>query len=224
MKNTITTIATCFLILTIISCTTKGNKNENKSSELTHKNGDNPSAHNHKISDVNGEQYSTKVNNGTIKTDTLKGSPERTAMGNIGDCHIHIIYSSPGTKGRVIWGGLVPLNQLWVTGAHNATSINFNENVNINGKRIKKGEYAFFTIPGKESWTLIFNTRVRQHLTDDYNQSEDVLRIQVTPEKLPFPVQRLTYKVKETSERDGIVSMEWDSLKVSFSITGIDTN
>lgn len=218
MKNKITTIATCFLISTIISCTTKEKKGEYKSSELNHNNDNKSSAHNHKITDVNGEQYSRKVNNGTIKVDTLKGSPERTAMGNIGDCHIHIIYSSPGTKGRVIWGGLVPLDQLWVTGAHNATRINFHADVNINGKKIKKGEYAFFTIPGKERWTLIFNTRVRQHLTDDYNQSEDVIRIKVTPEKLPFPVKRLTYKVKETSKSNGIVSMEWDSLKISLSI------
>ena len=71
--------------------------------------------------------------------------------------------------------------------------------------------------------TLIFNTRVQQHLTDDYNQSEDVLRIQATPEKLPFPVQRLTYLVKETSDSEGNVSMEWDSLKISFSVSGVDT-
>ncbi|MFC0777014.1 DUF2911 domain-containing protein [Flavobacterium sp. HJSW_4] len=115
----------------------------------------------------------------------------------------------------------MPFDHLWVTGAHKATRISFSKDVNINGKIIKKGEYAFFTIPGKKRWILIFNTKVEQHLTDDYNQSEDVVRIEAIPEILPVPVQRLTYKVKETSKSDGIVSMEWDSLKISFSVTGI---
>lgn len=211
MKKTKTILASFLVLLTLISCA----KNENKSEE-------NSSGHHHQTADVNGEQYSMKINNGTIKKDTLKGSPERTAMGFVDGSHIHIVYSSPGTRGRVIWGGLVPLDHVWVTGAHSATRISFSKDVNINSKRIKAGEYAFFTIPGKESWTLIFNTKVEQHLTDDYNQKDDVLRIEVTPEKLADPVQRLTYKVKELSKSEGTVSMEWDYLKISFSITAVD--
>ncbi|WP_149207776.1 DUF2911 domain-containing protein [Flavobacterium johnsoniae] len=211
MKKTKTILASFLVLLALASCAKKENKAEDSSS-----------GHHHQTADVNGEQYAMKVNNGTIKNDTLKGSPERTAMGFVDGSHIHIEYSSPGTRGRVIWGGLVPLDHLWVTGAHSATRISFSKDVNINSKRIKAGEYAFFTIPGKESWTLIFNTKARQHLTDDYDQKDDALRLEVTPEKLAQPVQRLTYRVKELSQREGTVSMEWEYLKISFSITPAD--
>lgn len=201
----------CFLLLSVtISCTIKDQKNDDSHSE-----------HVHATTEANGERYVAGINNGTIKIDTLKGSPQRTAMGFVGDCYIHIIYNSPGTKGRVIWGGLVPMDQVWVTGAHAATRINFSADVKIDGKKINKGEYAFFTIPGKKTWTLILNTRFQQHLTDDYRQAEDVIRFQVSPEQLSNPVQRLTYKVQESSATEGTVSVEWDTLKITFPIAAI---
>ncbi|WP_315823234.1 DUF2911 domain-containing protein [Paraflavitalea speifideaquila] len=69
--------------------------------------------------------YADSVNTGLIPKDTLKGSPARMAMANIGKSYIRIEYHAPGTKDRVIWGGLVPYGTVWVTGAHSATTINF---------------------------------------------------------------------------------------------------
>lgn len=186
-NNNMKKIATVLSLSVFLSCTGGAKKEEDKSSMH----------HDHMITAVNGEKYARNVNNGTIKTDTLKGSPERIAMASIDGCHVHIVYSSPGIKGRVIWGGLVPFNQLWVTGAHHATKISFNKNVLINGQKLSAGEYAFFTIPGKEHWTLIFNKKPNQHLADDYQQNQDALRLEVTPEQLPGSVQRLTYRVKK---------------------------
>ena len=82
-------------------------------------------------------------------------SPRKQAMANIGDVHVHIDYSSPGKRGRTIWNGLVAYGQVWVTGAHQATSIDFSNDVNIQGQSIPKGKYAFFTIPDSEEWILI---------------------------------------------------------------------
>jgi hypothetical protein len=136
-------------------------------------------------------------------------------MNTISGTHVHIEYNSPGVKGRIIWGGLVAWNKVWVAGAHNATSIRFYKDVTIGGQAIKAGTYALFAIPGKEKWTWILNTNFEQHLTDEYNEKEDVIRIDVVPENHQ-PTQRLTYTVEKTGEKSGVVSLLWDSLKVAL--------
>ena len=129
-------------------------------------------------------------------------SPRTNAMANIGAAHVHINYSSPSVRGRTIWGGLVAFDQVWVTGAHSATSIDSNKDVSINNQTIPAGTYGFFTIPGKEEWTLILNKNYKQHLADDYSQAEDLLRLQVVPEQLPEIMEALTYEVQPLAEED----------------------
>lgn len=145
-------------------------------------------------------------------------SPRTNAMANIGDAHVHIDYSSPSVRGRVIWGGLVAYDQVWVTGAHKATSIEFSKDVMIEGQKVEAGKYGFFTIPGREAWTIILNRNHEQHLADEYDEALDVLRLEVTPEELSEPVESLTYQVTSTGDQTGTISVMWDQLKVSFDL------
>lgn len=145
-------------------------------------------------------------------------SPRTNAMANIGEAHVHIDYSSPSVRGRTIWGGLVAYDQVWVTGAHKATSINFNKDVKINGLTVPAGTYGFFTIPGKEEWSIILNKNHEQHLADDYNEAEDVVRFQVVHEQLPEIVESLTYEVKSSEGNKGTISVMWEYKKVSFDV------
>ncbi|MBX3255708.1 MAG: DUF2911 domain-containing protein [Chitinophagaceae bacterium] len=205
--NKLMSIMSAIALIVLTACNT-GNKN--KPEEKT---GDAHAAHT-MHSDLL-TCYADSVNAGLIKEDTLKGSPHRTAMNTISGTHVHIEYNSPGVKGRIIWGGLVAWNKVWVAGAHNATSIRFYKDVTIGGQAIKAGTYALFAIPGKEKWTWILNTNFEQHLTDEYNEKEDVIRIDVVPENHQ-PTQRLTYTVEKTGEKSGVVSLLWDSLKVAL--------
>jgi len=166
---------------------------------------------------ISGDGYADSVNKGLIAKDTMKGSPKRVSMKTIGNTHIHIEYGSPGVKGRMIWGGLVAYDQVWATGAHNATSIDFSTDVMIGGKKIRKGKYALFTIPGKTEWTIIINTNYQQHLADSYDSSEDVVRIKVKPVKRQKATQRLTYSVVPAG-KDAAVQIEWEYLSVSLPI------
>lgn len=109
--------------------------------------------------------------------DSLKGSLKAKAMGSIGGAGITINYYSPAVRGRIIWGGLVPFDNVWVTGAHSATTIEFDQEVEIGGAVVAPGKYALFTIPGNEQWTLIINKNWDQHLADNYDQKEDVVRV-----------------------------------------------
>lgn len=145
-------------------------------------------------------------------------SPKTAAMANIGDAHIHIDYSSPRVRGREIWGGLIAYDEVWATGAHRATAINFPKDVIINDTKVPAGKYGFFTIPGKETWTLIINKNWDQHMSDDYDPADDVVRITVTPEKLTENQEELLYTVTETGNNKGEIAMSWEKLRVSFTV------
>lgn len=156
--------------------------------------------------------------NPNAKGDTSKRSIKSVAVGKIGDANITISYHSPGVRGRTIWGGLVPYNDVWVTGAHSATSFETDREVIVAGTVIQKGKYAIFTIPGKDEWTLIINKNWNQHLTDDYLQKEDVVRIKVKPEKLKQNTERLQYFIEDNKNGKGSIAVAWEMLKIKFDI------
>lgn len=148
-------------------------------------------------------------------------SPKTSAMGNAGDVHVHIDYSSPSVRGRIIWGGLIEYNKVWATGAHRATTINFAEDVEINNTKVPAGKYGFFTIPGEKEWILIINENWDQHMSDDYDPSLDVVRIKVKPETLSENQESLTYSVTALNNSQAEVSMAWEKLKVAFKVKGL---
>jgi Protein of unknown function (DUF2911) len=195
-----------FFVLFFISCNEEGKKS-----------GDNSGHSNHSATST-GLTYADSLNSGIIPVDTLKGSPHRVAMGNIGGSHVHIEYGSPGVKGRIIWGGLVPLKQVWVAGAHSATSVEFSKEVTIGDKLIAPGKYAFFTIPDSTEWVLILNKNFKQHLTDDYKMEDDVVRVSVKPQTNDSLVQRLTYTVKELEAGKGEIQLQWEKVKLSLGV------
>ena len=186
------------IVTLLFSCSkTKSNEEVKQSSQTESKNED------------------VRVIEKQAEPDTLKGSLKARAIGSIGDVRITIDYHSPAVRGRVIWGGLVPFNNVWVTGAHRATSIDFDKEVVIGEVTVPAGKYALFTIPGKEEWTIIVNKNWEQHLADDYNQKEDIVRIAVKPETEETNQERLRYVIEE-----GEISIYWEKLKISLPITG----
>ncbi|MBX2912112.1 MAG: DUF2911 domain-containing protein [Cyclobacteriaceae bacterium] len=150
------------------------------------------------------------------ETDTIKGSPKAYAVGKIGGANFTVNYYSPATRGRMIWGGLVAYDNVWVTGAHKATSIEFDKDIKIGGTMVPSGKYAFFTIPGKNLWTIIINKNWNQHLADDYSQAEDVVRLAVAPEVEELPQERLRYVIKGDGDKAGEIMLYWEKLEVSL--------
>jgi hypothetical protein len=145
-------------------------------------------------------------------------SPRKAAMVNVGDNHVHIDYSAPSVRGRTVWGGLVAYDNVWVTGAHSATNINFGNDLKVNNTVIPAGKYALFTIPREGAWTVIINKNWDQHLADDYDQTEDVLRFDVEPEILNENVEQLNYSVESTGGNNGKISISWEKIRISFDI------
>jgi hypothetical protein len=151
------------------------------------------------------------------KSDSIKPkSPRTSAMEMVGNNHVHIDYGSPSVRGRNIWNGLVAYGQVWATGAHKATWIEFSEDITINSQIIPKGKYGFFTIPDKKEWILILSKDWDMHLADDYKSANDAIRLTVKPKKNKSLTEALTYKVTSSDNKKGQVSMSWEYLTVSF--------
>ncbi|CAD5264668.1 MULTISPECIES: DUF2911 domain-containing protein [unclassified Imperialibacter] len=151
--------------------------------------------------------------------DTLKKSIPKEAHGQVGGVHVSMSYHAPGARGRVIWGGLVPFNEVWVTGAHSATSVTFSKAVKIGGEIVPEGKYALFTIPGKDSWQIIINRNWEQHLADDYSAAEDVVRVEVVPQT-DLPLQeRLNYNIEDKGDGKGAITMTWEKLGVTLEFS-----
>lgn len=146
-------------------------------------------------------------------------SPHKTAMAMVGKAHVHIDYSAPSTRGRIIFGGLLAYGEIWQAGAHNATWIETDQDLVIAGKELKAGKYGFFAIPTRDRWTLIFNTRWDQHGKDEYRPEEDALRLEVTPQWSDTITEQLTYTVSEVGPGQGRVTLSWEKATVQFLFT-----
>ena len=150
--------------------------------------------------------------------DASKKSIPSEAKKSIGDTDIKINYHSPGVRGRVIWGGLVPYDAVWVTGAHNATTMEVGKAFQIGDKIIPAGKYALFTIPGKEEWTVIINRNWDQHLADEYAEKDDIVRIKVKPQTTEEITERLRYEIDQTGEQSATIIISWEKIRVPFHI------
>jgi hypothetical protein len=163
-----------------------------------------------------GDQHQNHKMEETTSNSKKTQSPHKYAMAMIADAHIHIDYSAPSVKGRIIYGGLLAYGEIWQSGAHNATWIETNKDIIINENLLKAGKYGFFTIPNKDKWTIIFNKNWNQHGKDDYNENDDVLRIDVTPEISEEITEQLIYQVEKLNDKEGIISLSWEKVSVSF--------
>lgn len=153
--------------------------------------------------------------------DTLKGSLKAIATGKIGSTIVTINYHSPAVRERIIWGGLVPMDQVWVTGAHKATAVEFEGSVKIGDIELSAGKYGLFTIPAKDEWIIILNKNWDQHLTDEYDQKDDIVRINVTPKVGETNQERLRYVIESEGTKGGIV-VYWEKLKIALPVTSMN--
>ena len=142
-------------------------------------------------------------------------SPPASTMATVANgANLTINYSQPAVKGRSVWAGdLAPYGKVWRTGANDATTFEVSKNVMINGKALKAGKYALFSIPGEKEWTIIFNKTAKQWGAYSYKEADDVLRVAAKSESNEM-TERFTIK----ADNSGQVMMMWDKTKVGFTV------
>jgi hypothetical protein len=140
-----------------------------------------------------------------------RASPHDTVMSG----NVSVTYGRPYKKGREIFGSLVPYDQVWRTGADEATQITFKKDGNFGGKPVKAGTYALFTIPGKTEWTIILNGKLGQWGAFSYDKvkDQDVLKVTVPVNKTLAPAEQFTIVLPP-----GKLMMMWDQTSVSVPV------
>jgi Protein of unknown function (DUF2911) len=160
--------------------------------------------------------------NASAQLDLPRPSPSAKVSQVIGLTEITVDYSCPAVKGRPIWGALVPYDQMWRTGANQATKITFSRDATFGDKPVPAGTYALFTIPTKGAWTVILNKKAEQSGTArDYKADLDLVRFQVHPKPAPHR-ERMTFLFSDFTDDKGTLELEWDKLRVSIPIR-VDT-
>ena len=147
------------------------------------------------------------------KDDSDRTSKNGRAEGTIDGVGVTITYGRPEVRDRTIWGELVPYGEVWRTGANEATTITFDEDVTVEGEPLAAGTYALFTIPAEDTWTIIFNRKAKQWGSKKYDEGEDALRVEVSPSEADEPVEVMTFAVE-----DGEVVLRWAERAVAFSV------
>ncbi len=150
-----------------------------------------------------------------------RASPLDHARAEIDGQHVEIQYGRPSMRGRTIFGGIVPWDQVWRTGANEATHLRIPAALTIGGENVPAGEYTLWTVPSEEGWMLVINSETGQWGTA-YNSDHDLLRVPMMTMSLEDPVETFTISVTDGDGSDGVITMDWETTRayVAFDIDG----
>lgn len=129
-----------------------------------------------------------------------------------------VIYSRPQKSGRVIFGGMVKLGEVWRLGANEATEIEFFKQVKIDNRKIAKGRYTLYAIVKDSSWTIIINKETDTWGSFKYDSKKDVVRVEVPVEKIDTAVEFFTM-IFEKEIKGCRLNIVWDNYKVSLPVS-----
>ena len=174
----------------------------------------------------------------------IRPSQKASVMQTIGVTDITITYSRPPVKGRTIFADapatmearakgeatldnqndrkpgepIVPYNHVWRVGANDATVFAVTDDVLINGQPLKAGTYSLHTLPGKDEWTIIFNSDSGQWGSFNYDSKKDVLRVTTKPQSVADNQEWLMFSFDPVTENSATVNIRWEKLRVPFTV------
>lgn len=148
-----------------------------------------------------------------------QASPSARLAQKVGLTDVIVDYSRPSTKGRKIFGTLVPYDEVWRTGANGATVIDFSTEVEIGGKKLSAGKYAIYSIPGKTEWTIILSSNTDLWGAMGYTPDADVVRFNVKPRKTSKKYETFEITFNNMNDNSADLSMKWENTSVDFKIT-----
>jgi hypothetical protein len=155
-------------------------------------------------------------------------SPHETVGAVIDGNRLTIVYGRPYTKSprtgevRKIWGGLVPYDEVWRTGADEATLLITQKPIVFGTTIIPAGAYTLWTLPAADgSAKLIVNKQIGQWGVGpgSYDEAQDLARIDLKPEVLTTPVNQFTMAIAKNPDGGGILKMSWENTQFSAAFT-----
>ncbi|MFP4845607.1 DUF2911 domain-containing protein [Winogradskyella sp. PE311] len=147
-------------------------------------------------------------------------SPKDTAKISLNDLDIKVEYNRPAKRERDIFGALVPFNKVWRTGANEATTFQTNKDLMIDGMLLKKGKYTLWSVPMKDSWKVMFNSRqyewgVNEKMEPMWDPNYDVMETEVDIQKIDETVEQFTIAF-DNKTGNLKLTMAWDNTLVEI--------
>lgn len=146
-------------------------------------------------------------------------SPSQTIKQDFGLSSVELSYSRPAMKGRKIFGDLVPFGKVWRTGANNATTLTFGEEVTIGGTKVPAGKYGLLTIPDKKSWTIIISKQTDVTSPAAYKQDQDVVRVEAKTMEMNSTMESFTIQFADVKPTSCELHIMWDKTAVALPIS-----
>ncbi|MCW5517362.1 DUF2911 domain-containing protein [Muriicola sp. Z0-33] len=150
-----------------------------------------------------------------------KASPYSEITQHVGLTSITIKYSRPGTKGRKVFGNLVPYGRIWRVGANASTKFTVDTDIIIQGKMLPTGTYALYAFPEEDKWEIVFHNNTT-HWGDGrtaYNPEEDELRIKVEPDTIPYTQENFLISFDSLDHNSASMQLIWEKTRVSIPIS-----
>lgn len=152
-----------------------------------------------------------------------QASPSAKISQKVGLTDVVVEFSRPSTKGRKVFGELVPFGQVWRTGANAATILSFSTEVKLGGVAVPAGSYALYSIPGKASWTIILSKNTKLWGAIGYDAKDDVLRFEASPAKTSRMYDSFEISFNKLTDNSADLSIKWEQTRVDFTIqTDVD--
>jgi hypothetical protein len=147
-----------------------------------------------------------------------QASPPASASCDLGGGKtIKTDYSSPRMKGRKIYGGLVPLGEVWRTGANEATTFVTSSDVVVGGKAVPAGSYTLFTVPTADKWSLIINKKTGEWGIPYKYEGDELARIDMQVSKLPSPLENFTINYAKSGS-GCTLQIDWETTRAAVDI------
>lgn len=157
------------------------------------------------------------------KVEFPSASQHATLKQRVGLTDIEVDYSRPNKNGRAIFGGLVPFDKPWRTGANLPTKIKTSAPVKFGDKEVPAGEYVLYTIPGADQWTLVLSKNLKAQALTDHKPEEEAARVTAKPMMaLPMPAETFTIGFEDLRADSATFYLEWDKTRVPVKITTSD--
>lgn len=146
----------------------------------------------------------------------IKKSQKASLSQTLAKTEIKIDYYRPVARGRALFGDLVEYDKVWQPGANNATVLEIDKDLEIEGQLLSAGKYSLWSIPGEKEWTFIFSTDWDSWHTK-YPEGSDALRVKITPQEGQH-METLTYYFPYVEEKEAILNFHWGKTIVPLKI------
>lgn len=149
-------------------------------------------------------------------------SPKKTVVFEVDDLELEVFYNRPSKRNRQVFGALVPFNEIWRTGANEATTFETNKDLTIGGKTLKAGKYTLWTIPNNKEWTVIFNSKmypwgVSETMEPMREAQYDVISFNTKVNTLNTTVEQFTIAFDNSTD-NLFLTMAWDNTKIEVPL------